>query len=542
MWRLKTRQCSLALAVLATVLASASSAAPPAPAKKVAPAANASPAAVAPPAAVATPPAKAPAATPAEATIDAKPPEVPHVTTPAVPARLDTYVQPDGTGYFVLTFPPEADLPAASRHDIVVLFDTSASQVGETRARGLKALRTMLSLCQSPDRINLMAVDVGVTPLTAGFVAPDSSELKAALEQLARRVPLGATDFPLALERAAAAFSSDQESAKAVVYIGDGVSGAQVFTPLLFAKTADKLATLQVSVFSYGLGPRVDGQLLAALANYTGGTIVLDEEQLDPKEAGLFLAGSARGPVAWIQTTTWPKMPGEVYPLRVTPLRGDRESVAIGKANFEGPIEVEATGQAGGKPWQRRWSAAPNPSSDDFSYLPLLVVMARKDNGTTLPILGSKGLKQVGRMFLSTAAELTALARQALSTENFDDADRLTDEALRRDPNDPEATALRREIAKRRAEQKPLAKMPSAKPLATPSRGKSGKAQPANDKSAKSILPKGKTTSAKSDSGQSGSAKSDAVKAETAKPSGPKSANTKPAATAPTKPAVDNAN
>ncbi len=60
--------------------------------------------------------------------------------------------------------------------------------------------------------------------------------------------------------------------------------------------------------------------------------------------------------------------------------------------------------------------------------------MAEKDGGATLPILGAKGLKQIGRLFLATAGELIALAKQALQTGNLDDAERMVDEALRRDP------------------------------------------------------------------------------------------------------------
>ena len=478
------RRWSLASVVLATLATSASQAAPPAPVKK-APPVEATPAAV-----KASPIEPAPAGKKADAT---------PVTTPAVPARMDTYIQPDGTGYFALIFPAETDLPRTAGHDIVVLFDTSASQIGEARTRGLKTLRTMLSLFQSPDRVYPMAVDLGVVPLTAGFVSPDSTELRAGLDRLVRRVPLGATDFPLALERAAAAFSPDDPNTKAVVYIGDGVSAAQLFTPPVFAKLTDQLVAAQIPVFSYGIGPRVDGQLLAALANYTGGTIALDDGQLDPKEAGLFLAASARGPVAWVQSTIWPKSLDEIYPRRLTPLRSDRETVVVGKGIVEGPIEVEATGQTAGRPWQRRWSATPGASNEDFSYLPMVIQTAEKDNGTTLPILGAKGLNQVGRLFRATAAELITMARQALSTENLDDADRLTDEALHRDPNDPEATALRREIAKRRAEQKSAAKQ--TKPAMTPSGGKPAKTPTAKDKPAKSKAgnpPQGKAAPSKS--------------------------------------------
>jgi hypothetical protein len=103
--------------------------------------------------------------------------------------------------------------------------------------------------------------------------------------------------------------------------------------------------------------------------------------------------------------------------------------------------------------------------------------MARKDNGTTLPILGTKGLRQIGRLFLATAAELITLAKQALAADNFDDADRMIEEALRRDPHDPESLAVRAEIAKQRAAKRPDAKAP-APAAATPAPEKPSATKP----------------------------------------------------------------
>ena len=252
-----------------------------------------------------------------------------------------------------------------------------------------------------------------------------------------------------------------------MVYIGDGVSAAQLFVPAAFAKLVRPVGRVELPVFSYGLGPRVDGQLLAALANYTGGTIVLDDGKIDPKEAGIFLAASARGPVAWPDSATWPKAFDEVYPHRLTPLRADRETVAVGKGIIENPVEIEAQGQAAGQPLAAALvGRAPAPRATTSPTSPRSSRMAEKDGGTTLPILGAKGLKQIGRMFLATADELIALAKQALKTDNFDDAERMVDEALRRDPNDPDAIALRGEIAKSRAEQKAAVKQPQAEAAA----------------------------------------------------------------------------
>ncbi|MFP6682669.1 MAG: hypothetical protein VCB07_10770 [Gammaproteobacteria bacterium] len=46
-------------------------------------------------------------------------------------ARLNTYTATDGENYFALSLKPDVDDPSARTTDLVVLVDTSASQVGE---------------------------------------------------------------------------------------------------------------------------------------------------------------------------------------------------------------------------------------------------------------------------------------------------------------------------------------------------------------------------------------------------------------------------
>ena len=134
-------------------------------------------------------------------------------------ARLDTYVKPDGSGYFALSLSPNKSLPAASANEVVVLFDTSASQVGVFRDRALAALRAFAGECQPTDRVQLIAVDLTAVPMTDSFVAVDSQAWKDGIEKLEHRVPLGATDIPLALRSALACYSAGATSAKTVVYI-----------------------------------------------------------------------------------------------------------------------------------------------------------------------------------------------------------------------------------------------------------------------------------------------------------------------------------
>ena len=96
-------------------------------------------------------------------------------------SRVFSYKQ-DGATYFALSLqPPASTAPATAPSDIVVLFDTSASQVGDYRTKALAVLRGMLATLGEKDRVHLYSVDIGAVPLTKTFVAPKSAEMDAAL-------------------------------------------------------------------------------------------------------------------------------------------------------------------------------------------------------------------------------------------------------------------------------------------------------------------------------------------------------------------------
>ena len=59
-------------------------------------------------------------------------------------ARLNTYTATDGESYFALSLKPKVEDPSARKTDIVVLIDTSASQVGEYQTAALSALQHLL--------------------------------------------------------------------------------------------------------------------------------------------------------------------------------------------------------------------------------------------------------------------------------------------------------------------------------------------------------------------------------------------------------------
>jgi hypothetical protein len=152
------------------------------------------------------------------------------------------FVKPTGEIFYSMSLQPTVARPAPRATDLVVLFDTSASQVGEFRQRGLEILEAMLGSLSAKERVRLLAVDLTAVPLTESFVAPKSEALAAAMTKLRARTPLGSTDMEVAIEAASSCFAaSPADRGRAIVYVGDGMSTAQLVSITRMQKLVDRL-------------------------------------------------------------------------------------------------------------------------------------------------------------------------------------------------------------------------------------------------------------------------------------------------------------
>ena len=222
--------------------------------------------------------------------------------------------------------------------------------------------------------------------------------MKHAIATLKARVPLGATDVPDVLRTAVESLNAaTSKRAKSIIFIGDGMSTAHYMSVDDYRKLLDTIVTAQVSVTSFAIGPRLDTQLLASLANQTGGMLAVDGEDLDAKQFGVFLASSVHGTVLWPKSATWPKEFVDVYPAKVPPLRTDRDTIVIGKAQGKllGDVQIALTLDGGKSPLT--WTLTAGESNLDFAYLPALVEAAHGDGGLRLTTVGSQGLQEVKR-------------------------------------------------------------------------------------------------------------------------------------------------
>lgn len=364
-------------------------------------------------------------------------------------ARLATFEKGSGESYFALSLTP--DLKGEGQtNEIVILFDTSASQNGAFREDALVTLQHILKGLDKNDRVKLVAVDVNAVPMSEGFVAPQSPAMQTALAKLQARAPLGATDLDAGLRSAAEGFAAEKDVAKSVVYIGDGLSKANLLVGDTYNQLVTDLVARRVSVSSFAIGEDRNVQTLAALANQTGGMVGIDTNAENSAAAGgTALAKVARSAVVWPTGATFPKSISETYPKQVPPLRMDRDSILIGKIDGADAVEVAISGEVNGKPVELKWNVTPEASSDDFSFLPKLVELARPDEGISLPTVGSAGLREAGLVTIASADQLTKLGHAALATGNFAGAATAAQAALSRDPGHPGAKALKEAAAKR---------------------------------------------------------------------------------------------
>jgi von Willebrand factor type A domain len=360
-------------------------------------------------------------------------------------AHFEAYAKSDGASYFALSLMPQTALPPAENCDLVVLVDTSASQVGAYREKSLETLRGMLATLGDKDRVKLMAVDVNAVPMTSDFVAPNSPEMKAALQKLQNRVPLGATDLEAALNAAIKSIPAESTTQHAAIYFGAGRSNANM-NGIDVAGLIDQLVKNRISIHSFAVGPTQNSAVLASLANQTGGVLVFDGDKITGAEAGSQLSHAAHGPIIWPSDRKLPASLAEAFPTRTPPLRSDRDTILIGKGSATDDFAVQIDGESAGKPVNLEWNVTATKPNDDNAFLAQLTSMAETDGGLGLPTLGSEGLWEVRRVLNMQAHSLAKLGQQAAATGDMQKAKQFVNAAMERDPNDSNALVLKRSL------------------------------------------------------------------------------------------------
>ena len=360
-------------------------------------------------------------------------------------SKMHTYDKASGESYYAMSLSPNIELTTVDAHDILVLVDTSASQVGEYRRDAMICLKSLLENLGKQHRVNLMAVDLFAVEMSGGFVSPTGAQIDAAIKKLNDRVALGSTDMVEILSAVAQQYEAKSDRPRCVVYIGDGMSKANLLQIADYKRVVNEIVEKRISISTYAIGPQRNIQLLASLSNSTGGVIRVDDA--DPQtstKSGFDLAGAVTASVVWPTQLTLSQGMDCVYTSStMPPLRSDRDTILVGELQKRGNFDIALVGQVNGQSVKMQWTVSATVSNEDYNFLPALIQAARPHSGVGLATLGTEGLTEVRQSIQNNVENLNQVGLHALKTGDVKGAIDVADEVLRKDPTNTKAKAIK---------------------------------------------------------------------------------------------------
>jgi hypothetical protein len=339
-------------------------------------------------------------------------------SVPAIVTR--SHEAGDGQTYLAVSLRSDAISRQATPHDHVLLIDTSASQVGEHRTQSFQVLRDLLTALPANDRVAVFAVDLLAEPLTSGLVTPRDA-LASAMPQLEQRFPAGSTDMLTALRTAIKVFDGPRPSS--IVYIGDGMSTANLLQPVELRALLGELRQRETPVHSFAVGSTTDLQLLGALAQHTGGVVLIDEEA--GRDFGLRLARSIDLPVVFPKSLSVADRGIQLLPNEPLPLRSDRDTVYLGRGEISRNSQVTLTATIDGRSRDLTWAIPPAKYLQANGFLVPLWNKAVQTNGLSNGLAGETLVVAAQQAFVDVVAALESSAEAAVTQGDTVEAERL---------------------------------------------------------------------------------------------------------------------
>ncbi|MEZ6067356.1 MAG: hypothetical protein R3B90_17005 [Planctomycetaceae bacterium] len=350
-------------------------------------------------------------------------------------ASIRTFAAPDGETYYAVSLQLEASEASLVERDHVVLVDTSASQVGEYRARTNEVLAGLLQSLPAHDRVQILAVDVDVAPMTSEFVSP-ANALADALPRLDDRFPAGATNLLRGLTAARDLIKGDR--AASIVYLGDGMSTAHLLASEELTALVDSLHERRIPVHGMAIGVNKDVKLLGILAQRTGGRLLIDDWR-DDADVTAELQGrqlaQAAGQAVFYASDVVTEI--EILPGIPLPVRSDRTTVFLGRGEVAG--QKLKLVSAGG---EHQWMLTEPQSTAGNTFLFGLYQQAEAFPELGAGLAGENSLTFAQTAFEDHIAALEAAGTEAIREQDFVRAEQIGFAIRSIDPGNVRAVGL----------------------------------------------------------------------------------------------------
>lgn len=392
--------------------------------------------------------------------------------------------------------------PAASRQHLI-LVDTSASQVGEHRQQALAVLASLLKSFPDGDVVRLFAVDLRAEPLDQGFNEAHSTAVAASIDALKFRVPLGATNMEGVLRTAMEA-AADQPAD--IIYIGDGMSTADLIElPELRGLTSD-LRKKQIPVHSFGVGPQKNMHLLGVLALQTGGLVAVDSQRMiaddqtaksaktksgklaadiarinrsaeeRAAEQGKALATAVAAPIYFPQELRTVPEDLALLPDKPLPLRMDRETIYLFRGEIPDGARLIFTDRTGMALDCLLPAAIEQPGA---TFFPVMAGQLEATGGLTNPLAGMTLFNIAQTDFSDNITAMAQRGIESLQLGDIEQATKVSATVNEAEPNNETAKILKKTLEHLKANPPaaPTKTVPKkgvidVKPITPPKKGK----------------------------------------------------------------------
>jgi hypothetical protein len=307
--------------------------------------------------------------------------------TGAVSAGLTESYQTDGTLYSAVGVSLPADYQTkATTKNLLILVDTSASQLGKHREDAFGIVQNVLTSLPADVNFSIWAIDNTILKTSPDLLANTEQNRSDAMSRLSTRFPAGTTNLLAALKEAHKVAATNQAG---VLLIGDGMCTANLITAEDMATLCQSYRDSQTPIHTVAVGSQLDLQLLGVLAYQTGGFHQVQQEQFAAEYVAERVTKAVQGPVAYPSQLTVEG--AETLPTIALPLRQDRSSFYLVKQNATSvkPVALTLSSQNGQVKETIDGTTAP---SADNAYLELVWNASQGNNGLSLPLAGDEML------------------------------------------------------------------------------------------------------------------------------------------------------
>ena len=370
-----------------------------------------------------------------------------------------------GDPLFAWQIKPVLTVKAAQPRDLLIMVDTSASQVGIALERSRQIIAALLKDASPSDRIDIWTANINniaaTRSLTDGFQPATDARLHAAVAKLAdAEYAAGAVDLKAALDRVIGQFSNKPGRDQVILYLGDGESAAsrQPLTEAERIQLGQRLADREIAFFAVPLGLKVNAYNLHGLATLSGGTVVRVPEDLSTvksrTDAATQLRTAFAAPILRPESVTFSNDVAEIYPTRLPPLRTDRTTLVLGKLHRETPaLTATIVGRVGEqKVTVNLAERLPEAKSENFFLHAMLQQWkSAADKDAPALLAADRSLAMASAQFSLYRDEYLAQGVWAISSDKLDHAEKLFLAAAQIDPESVDAQAGVRVVRKMRS-------------------------------------------------------------------------------------------